>query len=109
MGNDLKKAVLWGGFFFCVAVLLMVPRWMSPQVSGGGEAQPLHAGDEQAPAPLPKAEELGIVLTPESFAPPAPAAREPEPVHVIRPTLSDEQKAMDEEMKELEKKGVFSY
>ena len=114
MGSDLKKTLLWGGFSFCVVVLLLVPGWLrslsAPGVGEGGLSAA--AFSDEKPAPLPKPETLGIVLPPESFAPaadPVPAAKQPEPAHVIPPPRSEEDRAADEEIKRLEKMGVLSY
>ncbi|MBI3322660.1 MAG: hypothetical protein HYZ94_03150 [Candidatus Omnitrophica bacterium] len=100
-GDRLKRAGMWMGASACLGMLLLVPLYLKPA------APPPAVEQEESQVwtgPLPKAEELGIVLPMDPPEPAEPAAPSPE-----EETDSGEQASVDEEIKRLQEMGIMTY
>lgn len=109
MGAEGKRALFWAALFVVCGVLLSAPflrRSAAPASSPGAGFGSLT--EEPRPGPLPKPEELGIVLPKEPPALSAPWREEPPPAHLLRSEPSGKT-PMDEEIERLEKLGIITY
>lgn len=89
--------------------------WIRPMPPGVSASSQKGALQEELPIRLPEPEELGIVLPPEAFAPPETAPEVPStlapPASQLSPGSKEETGSAhpsQEELKRMEKEGIFS-